>query len=134
MPSSPRDLLVLAKTLQLSRSNEASLRAAISRAYYAALHETESTFAPRSRIGAESSHAEIIGRAVAYGNGPNPGRTDANNIAMLLPKLRRTRNKADYELVKTVLPEESEYVIGRAELIVQWCESIRTKQAGAAAP
>ena len=129
MPCKPRELLALAKSLQASKGSEAFERCAVSRAYYAALHEVDATFIQRAefRIDGESSHREIISRATVYGNSLNPGRTEAGQVAQIMTRLRRARNKADYELEKAFSPKEAEEVLSRAEFVLNLCDTVCTK-------
>lgn len=131
MPTSTRELLALAKRLQQQKGDEATRRCAVSRAYYAALHETDCVFEKRDadfRLDGESSHAEIISRATIYGNGVNPGRDGARNIAQILSKLRRARNKADYKLEQGVDAAECSDVITRAEQVLAHCQEVLSKR------
>ena len=132
MPTSTHELLALAKQLQTQSGSEACLRGAISRAYYAALHATKDVFDARPRLGEESSHAEIISRAVVYSKSLNPGRQAAIQIAQIMPKIRRTRNRADYELSADIDSGLSQGVIERAEAVLTLCDEIKTKRASGA--
>lgn len=134
MAIEPTDILRLSKQLHsLNQDAEESWkRCIVSRAYYAALHAVERTFDQGARIAGESSHAEVIGRAVAYGNQVVPGRGYARTIAQMLPKLRRLRNRADYHLNDSI--DESEYsdVIVRAEKVLSLCENVETARCSSA--
>lgn len=132
MPVSTRDLFQLAQRLQQGATTEADLRAAISRAYYSGLHAVAETFDARDRMGTESSHAEIIGRAKAYGSTLEPGRQAAIQIAQHLSKMRRTRNDADYALDLSFTDSDSQGIIERAELILALCQDIRSKRCSTA--
>jgi hypothetical protein len=130
MPISPLDLLRLARQLGQHTNDEASVRSAVSRAYYAGLHATEQTFPSRQRIGNESSHAEIIGRATVHSKGSNPGRSAAAQIALKLGKLRRMRNAADYDIDKAFISaQECEAVLLRSQEILSLCEEVAQKLA-----
>jgi hypothetical protein len=137
MPSSPPELLQLSKDLAALGGSETWQRCVVSRAYYASLHATNATFpktAKDVRIDGESSHAEIIGRAVVYGKSLKPGRSYASQIAQALPRLRRLRNFADYDLDETLSPREYQEVLLRAERIMQQCvdvERLRAESEGA---
>ena len=130
MPTSPSDLLALAKRLQVEDDSEVSLRCAVSRSYYAALLKADATFPQRdlkpTRAG-ESSHEKIIGRAQVHGNGVHPGRTSALTAAKLLPKLKRTRVKSDYHLDDMVSVAECNEAIIRAESIMASCDDVAKK-------
>lgn len=132
MPISPSDLLRLARQLGQQADDEACVRAAVSRAYYAGLHATEQTFPGRERIGNESSHAEIIGRATAHGKGLNPARSAAAQIAMKLSRLRRLRNAADYDLGdQSLSAQECEVVLLRSQEVIDLCQTVAQKIADA---
>ena len=78
MSCTPTDILVVAEQLiGGEKESEAESRSAISRGYYAALHSVDKTLQkPENHVRneGESSHADIIGRAVACGNGQEPGK------------------------------------------------------------
>jgi hypothetical protein len=136
MSTSTPELLALAKRLQEDVGNEASLRCAVSRSYYAALLKADETFPlrdPGAYRGGESSHQKIIDRAVVHGQGPNPGRSSAISVAKLLPKMKRTRVKADYHLGDTVAPDECNEAILRAEAAIEACDDVLQKLAQATA-
>lgn len=128
MPVSTHDLFHLAQRLQDGATTETDLRAAISRAYYAGLHAVAETFDARERMGDESSHAEIIGRAKAHGNTLEPGRQAAIQIAQHLSKMRRTRNDADYKLDLSFTDSDSQGIIDRAELVLSLCREVVSKR------
>ncbi|MEY4980455.1 MAG: hypothetical protein RLZZ352_2725 [Pseudomonadota bacterium] len=130
MPISPSDLLRLAHELAQNEGNEAHVRSAVSRAYYAGLHATRQTFAGRERMGNESSHAEIIGRATAHSKGMNPGRSAAAQIALQLSKLRRLRNAADYDISEPFLrPQDCQAALLRAQEVLRLCQEVTQKVA-----
>lgn len=134
MPTSPRDILNLAKYLCANEPNEAFTRSTVSRAYYAALLEADATFEKATRMGDESSHAVIIAGAKNYGVGANPGREAALNIAKILPRMRRERNTADYHLAETVTLATANEALERAEAVLAKCDEVRERRlkAGAA--
>jgi len=130
MPVSPPDFLKLATRLNTSECDEITRRCVVSRAYYAALHAVDHTFGAREQElsnDGESSHARIIGRARAYANTLNPGRTSAAHIAKLMPKLRRVRNKADYELADEMPQEICTEVSARAQRVLDLCSEIKPR-------
>lgn len=130
MPTSTRDLIALARQLRQNYGDEAGLRCAVSRSYYAALHRADQVFPVRDpsarRIG-EGTHEQIIARAQAYGNGVNPGRIAAQTVAKLMPKMKRTRVKADYHLDEDVSAQECDDAIQRAEFVIGHCEQVVLK-------
>jgi hypothetical protein len=126
MSVQPVDLLELSKQLMTLESgqNECVRRCVVSRAYYAALHAVDLTFpqaAGGARIDGESSHAQIIGRAVARGNQVAAGRTSARMIANMMPRLRRFRNAADYRISENIDNREYLDVVARAQKVLELC-------------
>lgn len=127
MPVQPIDLLELSKQLMVLNSgqdDECIKRCVVSRAYYAALHAVDTTFSKadvNARVNGESSHAEIIGRAVARGNQVAVGRTSARTIANMMPRLRRFRNSADYKISENFNDQEYLDVVARAQRVLDLC-------------
>lgn len=108
-------------------ADEAQQRSAISRAYYAALHSVAITFPKRDgdyRKEGESSHVEIIGRSERFAANPGPGRSDAVFVAKLMPRLKRTRNEADYRLDMNFEKRQVFEAIEMARTVMQRCESV----------
>ena len=128
MPTTLHEIMQLAERLHAMEQTEVISRTAVSRAYYAALHATKGTFPPRQRVDGESSHAEIIGRAKAYGNSLEPGRSEANQIALWMPRLRSVRNLADYDLEKELSFKDTAGHLERARLILGMCDDIVRKR------
>lgn len=131
MPCSPHDILALATRIQHSDGCEAASRTVVSRAYYAALHEVEKTFEKRGeqyRVDGESSHVEIITRALVYGKSVAPGRETAAVIAKEMTRLRRERNTADYKIAEAVLPQNAAEILRRAERVLDMCGQIVSKR------
>ncbi len=126
MSSSPLDVMDIAERLQVEVDNEAALRSAVSRAYYAALLTADQTFPHRDNAnqGGESSHEKIIARAQVYGVGANPGRGPATSVAKLLPKIKRVRVKSDYHLGDTVSETECQDTVVRAKQVISWCDEV----------
>ena len=142
MPTNPHALLALAHHLQQIRTetaDEAILRAALSRFYYATLHHVGQTFKPpqttpntppRSKDG---SYEAIMNRVVAYGQAEHqPARIQANCIAKMLPPIKRMQVLAEYDLAQTVTAVMVNDASTRCEQIFQWCNEI-TKTTSAAA-
>ena len=128
MSCEPYHLLELAERLgEDSEASEVQLRCAVSRAYYAALHSVFCVFPKLEddvRIDGESSHAEIIGRVKKYGNSLQPGRTAAASVAKKLPRLRRERNTADYDLEEEIAREAVLEIIERVTGGLHGCEEV----------
>ncbi len=125
MSVQPIDLLQLSKQLMTLNSgkDESVKRCVVSRAYYAALHAVDLTFPKKiPRMNGESSHAEIIGRAVARGNQIAAGRMSAKTIANMMAKLRRFRNFADYNISEEI--DDGDYIdiVARAEKVLKLCD------------
>lgn len=125
MPISPNDVMRVATTLQAAANDEASQRSALSRAYYAALLEAETTFDVPERQQGESSHEVIIRAAVNYGKSSGRGCAYASIIGKWLPALRRSRNQADYRMKECVSDEDVERVVERAKKILEHCSDIK---------
>lgn len=122
----PIDLIRLSQQLSTSTElgDECLRRCVVSRAYYAALHAVDTTFTkrdPSARVNGESSHAEIIGRAVARGNQVAPGRGNARTIANMVSRLRRFRNAADYRIEDAFDEREYSDVVVRAQKVLDLC-------------
>lgn len=88
---------------QLSEATEADLRSAASRAYYAAMHVAISAiptqFAPTDADRKRSdSHVMVVDALTLWANSRTNGRTEAKYLARNLPRLKRTRKSADYEI------------------------------------
>ena len=125
----PHALLTLAHQLQQQHAettDEAVLRAALSRLYYAALHCVTQTFKPPSPMRSkDNSYEAIIGRVVVYGGDENqPARIQANGIAKMLPPIKRMQILAEYDLLQTVTTVMVNDTRTRCEQIFQWCNEI----------
>lgn len=135
MPVSPPDFLRLSTQLYVANCDEITRRCVVSRAYYAALHAVRETFEKREQEAGEdgeSTHARVIGRAVAYASSLQPGRTSAAQIAKLMPRLRRTRNRADYDLEEHFEARECDDVTVRAAKVLELCaDVVRLREASA---
>ncbi len=109
---------------------EAAHRSAVSRAYYASLHSVAESFDERQRLSAESSHGAIIGRVEAYYNQipPQPGRSAAIDIHRAVSRLRRERNKADYNLDQTMNSGNSNDAITRSQHVLKLCSEVQAKR------
>lgn len=130
MTCSPRNLFELAERIKSFDSSEAGIRCVVSRAYYAALHQVDSTFKKREdqfRVDGESSHAEIISRALVYGRSTLPGRGMAAVIAKEMTRLRRERNIADYKFTNVFPIAEAENIVIRTARVLDMCDEIIKK-------
>lgn len=129
MAIQPADLLRLAQDLQkLASVDEAYARSAASRAYYAGLLATDTLYPEKLRANGESSHEAIIGAAVAYSKSLAPGRTLAAQISQHLARMKRERNRADYEIHDSQFTDrDSQSVIMRADTVMQMCSELSKK-------
>lgn len=129
MPTSPFDLFTLAERMQSEVGNEAALRCAVSRSYYAALMLADSVFPERKggTHGDKGSHEKVIDRAVVYGTGVNPGRTSAAQVGKILPKIKRARVRADYYLSETITATESSEALQMAQIVMECCGDVAKK-------
>lgn len=83
--------------------DEVSVRCAVSRGYYAALHAAKSVLhdeceQERGKGDVQGSHNAVIYAYQKYGNQLLPGRTEAKQIARLLRRVKDQRVHADYDL------------------------------------
>jgi hypothetical protein len=137
MTISPHDILALAKDLQTSAKNEAEIRSAVSRAYYAAMLLTRDTIEDRRSLNnfsdnQDSTHKKIEAIAHTWGVGPNPGRGAASRIAKLLPSMKRLRVRSDYWLDDTITQRECDDLVAQVDVVMSSCAEITKKIAEAA--
>jgi uncharacterized protein (UPF0332 family) len=93
----PREFLELAKELS-KRDSEACRRTTISRAYYAAFHETRALLAGWGFAIRQSDQAHTaVTRRLA-----NSGSTTLSVLSQQLVELKRVRNQADYDLQREI--------------------------------
>lgn len=108
---SPNDFIELAQSL-LKDGCEASLRTAVSRAYYAVYHECRIVLEARSiTIRRDAEGHKQITECLDRSNHP-----PAQKIAQLVRDLRRDRNIADYDLADPMFsnPANSKLRINKA--------------------
>ncbi|AIO65406.1 hypothetical protein [Burkholderia oklahomensis] len=120
---SPLDFIEVARLLAASQNSEAAMRSAVSRAYYGALHNCNECvpkdFAPKAEEFVDaSSHRAIIDAMERWGRQLVPRRTEAQQAARLISKLKRLRVQADYK-VTTEWDVDASACIATAEKIVQ---------------
>ena len=126
MSVAPSDFLESARKIDLN-GLEIGRRNCLSRAYYAAMHETKS-IVPASLMKSEfkgNSHEEIIVGVKALSRQLVPGRTDAAVIAGELAALKGARVLADYRLLVNIEKPNAELGLIRAEKIFAACARIR---------
>lgn len=122
---SPLDLFGFANKLNEPPTDEVTRRCVVSRAYYSALHTVNSVFEKvKPAADGESSHAEIIGRVKTYSNQQLPGRMYASEIAKAMPKLRRLRNRADYELDDSFEQPICDEYLARVSEVLARCDDV----------
>lgn len=132
------DILRLAASLRdMKPEEEVITRSAISRAYYSALHCVDVTFPHETgvyRASGVSSHEDVILRALTYSRDiGNPGNRYAAMVAKEMPKLRRFRNFADYELEETIESAEAGNIVRRVEKVIECCADVQRLRASMAA-
>lgn len=124
----PTDILAVSKALA-SSGLEPDLRSSISRAYYAAFHSVlralPDEFEPDTR--SASSHEAVVSSAKAYSRTFRPGRTAAAGIADALPRLKKRRKTADYELDEDVNNPDAQSAIALAEKIITLANDLSSK-------
>ena len=133
MSCSPTDLLDLANVLgDVEDCSEVQLRCSTSRGYYAALHSVDElipVIPGVERVRGEGSHAFVIRRAKAYGDGPNPGRLAAKQIVHYLKKLKDQRNDADYDLNLNYTLRHKQDALTRVGVILGYCTELKEARA-----
>lgn len=109
----PADMLADARDMAMAAAGEARVRAAISRAYYAALHHalTEATKAgfrdPRNR----SVHRTVV--EFLAGHDAEWAVTAARNLS----RLRAERERADYKLALIIPADAASHAMVRADAV-----------------
>jgi uncharacterized protein (UPF0332 family) len=127
MSTTPTQILQVANSIRSLGEEEALLRSAVSRAYYAALLEVSATIPDRdgsTSLKGESSHEKVISKVDVYRRGPNPGRGAAAVVFKYLPAMKRARVKADYHLDDSVTLAECEEVFLRAHEVMTQCQEV----------
>lgn len=121
----PSELLDWAKQSFAGRENcEVTCRASISRSYYSSLHEAIETFDIYIDKRNPSSHKAVIDELVLRSNVPGQGRLEAGKLAKMLPKIKRLRVKADYDLNESITPQEVQRALETADDIFQSCSEV----------
>lgn len=122
MSAQPSELLDWAgRAIDENPSCEVTARACISRAYYSGLHSARSTFDIEIDPTQPSSHKAVLDELALRGRVYGQGRTQAGILSKLLPKLKRLRVKADYELGATITTEEARRAIANAKVAIECC-------------
>lgn len=121
MTITPRELLELAHEL-LKRTDEASQRAAASRAYYGAYHLAE---AVRTRheipLGQAARHAGVHENLIVAlercGGLPRPVEVKAHTLGTMLRHCRDLRTAADYNLGRDFLPRDAVLTVSQSRQV-----------------
>jgi uncharacterized protein (UPF0332 family) len=113
-----RDFLRVARTLALSR-DEADIRSAVSRAYYAAFHAARVLLKALGFVvpRADRAHEYLYRRLNNCGHGP------AADAGRALHALRQLRNKADYD-VEMPLPVPAGSAVADADSVFQTLDAL----------
>lgn len=127
MSVTPRDFLESAKQIDID-GPEIGRRNAISRAYYAAMHEAAQILPPHPADPdfRGSSHENLISGLRAFSRQVAPGRTDGAIIAGELAAMKGTRKIADYRLNDSVPTETVKLCLIRADKIFAACARIQS--------
>ena len=124
------ELQALAST---SANSESSLRSAASRAYYAALHASldalPTQFHPDARrLKEENSNVLIQPAITQWGHSLTPGRTEAQELARHLPKLKKLRKNADYAIAQDFSSDDAKEAVHRAQRVLENVLHAKSKQ------
>lgn len=114
MPFNWSQYLTLAKTLSKAVSDEASLRSAVSRSYYAAF-KLASERAERNGYREKFDETGGSHQLVWDLYGRNAKSTDCVRLALLGPRMKRRRVKADYRAEYPKLTDEVRFAIEDAD-------------------
>ena len=132
MSVTPKEILETAKRLLNNPTSESDMRSAASRAYYAALHATDraipNTFAGNDKTAAPgSSHDAIIGKADRLSKMGTQGRTEAAQLFAILPKIKKIRKMADYQLDANSESKTYSHAVSQAEKALSLCGDLAHK-------
>ena len=118
MSTTPLDLLRLARDLA-GRADEAALRSATSRAYYAAHHQCDALCTQvgisLARYRWTRKHEEIIDALERYTYSDANRQQELRTVGTLLRQCRDLRNRADYDLNSAYDSEAAEITIATVE-------------------
>lgn len=123
MPTQPSEILALAGRIRDANHGECGFRSAASRAYYAAMHQTESVFG-KAVPAQDSSHEQVIRAAAEYGRGSGPEGGAASALSASLNKMRLTRNVADYRLAEQFTEAQCRDMFIRANAVFAGCVKV----------
>src|SRR5262245_47018920 len=123
MPFSWPDFVDFADELHQSRSDEAALRSAISRAYYGAFGATRGYC--QVRFDLKSGHVEIHQQII--NSLKTSDISDEYSLGNMLSGLRKERNDADYESQAIIKKQRVGVAISTARRILSSVKSLREK-------
>jgi hypothetical protein len=127
MSVTPEEFSDLATRL-IANPTEIDWRGAASRAYYAAYHisKAASSLCPdNSHFAIEGgTHAKLIDRFESWHHPDPEVRKKSKRIAYILRDMKKTREHADYDIVRTLLKAESETKIKQVPLLKKALQEI----------
>lgn len=146
MPIRPRDLTNLASRLIEETPDEAAVRAAVGRAYYAAFHRLLPLAEKLPKSDSHDAnfphmtHSDLLGRVREWRIGkdtplaPVAGwKSRASAVYDQMRASRALRHEADYDLDLDVTIEDARMQIGRVKSIAAFCQQIENELARCAA-
>lgn len=122
MSIQPSELLDWADCILLDGGScETTVRASVSRAYYASLHQSIEIFEIEDFSGQASSHQAVVTELVSFSRGAGQGRRQAAEIAKLLVRLKRARVDADYKLAHDIQLVDAQRAVAMAREVAGAC-------------
>ena len=126
MSVAPRELLASAAKIRSTHSDEAGLRAAISRAYYAAHHAAFAFHVALPSVGkigsATGRHEQLISQlSNPTFSEKNPRNIVSRRLGAILRDTLRARVIADYSIGGLVTPSDADAALLKCEEIVNTC-------------
>jgi len=124
MSIAPRDILQLAVTKSGNCSTEAEIRCVVGRAYYAAYHHANAFHLSLPSFGIIPDypcgmHETLIQQLLKPTiKRAEPAFNNSLSIGYILKGLKHLRNKADYHLDQSVIPNDAQSAIHEAEKIL----------------
>jgi len=127
MSVAPRDLLANAKSIHGSCTDEAGLRAAISRSYYAAYHAAyafhDSLPTPGSNAGSKGGKHETLCTQLSQPtfSTANPRFLKSKRVGIFLRDAMRARVLADYYIGAMVNAPDADAAVLKCTSLVEMC-------------
>lgn len=126
MPVTQRQLLNFADQHAKEKEDEAALRAAVSRAYYAGFHASEFFHGNLESKGENAPpdrplglHEKLIYQLMHPTIPSNdPEHTTSRRLGIMCRDIKRRREMADYHLDATVTEDDAEYTCTQAETML----------------